>query len=349
MAIGRGAARPKPSAFYRPGAIGRLVGEGRAFQGRQYTQAELARVVGSRAASRVFTLVDLPRNRCRIIEERALKGAAEWAAVNRRRGAGPVFDARVDGRTLITDAHLADKPGQRAPAAFGPAEEGKGGEVLDDCFTRGKDVVTRWRGLAGAGLGLAASLGLADGVLEFRAEGLEGVGGNRAVTLEVVTPALHRLLIGIDDTDTPQGGATWALARDATAGLEDMAVLELRVVQLFPGVPAKTTNCVATLVEGAVAPWMKEAVKIEVRDRLESMAKSGEVGLAFTEGLVIDRFAELASFCGRARREIVTPEDAEAAARAVGAQVMLDGRGMIGAVAALGAAEMGPEAADVGR
>lgn len=317
------------------------------FEGRPYSPEQLTMLVGPRAAGRVFTLTDLAHKRCRIVEERVLKGAAEWAAANRKRGAGPVIDARVDGRTVITDAHLGEKPGQLKAASFGPAEQGKGGEVLDDCFTRGKDVVTRWRGLAGAGLGLAASFGLAGGVTEFRAAGLESAGGNRAVELEVVTPGLHRLLIGIDDTDTAQGGATWALAREATAGLEEMAVLGQRVVQLFPGVPTKTTNCVASLIEGAVAPWMKEVVKIEIRDRLESMAKSGEVGLAFAEGIVIDRFADLASFCHRARREIVTPQDAQAAARTVGAQVMLDGRGMIGAVAALGASEMGPEAADV--
>ncbi len=317
------------------------------FEGRPYSPQELAKLVGPAAASRVFTLTDPAHGFCRIIEERALKGAAEWAAANRRRAGGPVTASRADGRTLTTDSHLADGPGKLPAPAFGPAEEGKGGEALLDCFSRGKDVVTRWKGLAGAGLGLAASLGLAAGVLEFRASGLEGVGGNRAVEMEVVTPGLHRLLIGIDDTDTPQGGATWALARDATAGLEDMAVLSLRVVQLFPGVPTKTTNCVATLVEGAVAPWMKEAVKIEIRDRVESLAKSEEAGLAFVEGVVIDRFAEAEAFCRRARREIVLENDAQAAAHAVGAQVVLDGRGMIGAVAALGAAEMGPEAADI--
>jgi len=331
---------PHSPCVHRPGA---------SFEGKRYAPEDLAKLVGPAAATRVFTLTDPAHACCRIIEERALKGAAEWAAANRRRAAGPVTSARVDGRTLTTDSQMADGPGQLDGPAFGPAEEGKGGEALLDCFTRGKDVVTRWKGLAGAGLGLAASFGLASGVLEFRASGLEGVGGNRAVEMEVVTPGLNRLLIGIDDTDTPQSGATWALAREATAGLEEMAVLSLRVVQLFPGVPTKTTNCVATLVEGAVAPWMKEAVKIEVRDRIESLAKSTEVGLAFAEGVVIDRFAEAEAFCRRARKEIVTEADAQAAARAFGAQVVLDGRGMIGAVAALGAAEMGPEAADLPR
>jgi methanogenesis imperfect marker protein 11 len=253
----------------------------------------------------------------------------------------------VDGATIFTHAHLAEKAGERTAPNFGPAEQGKGGEVLSDCFLRGKDVVTRWRGLAGAGLGLASSLGLAGGVLEVRASGLEEAGGNREVGLEVVTPGLSRLLFGIDDTDTPQGGATWSLARQATEGIDEMAVLQQRVVQLFPGVPHKTTNCVATLVEAAVAPWMKEAVKIEVRDRVESLSKSGEAGLAVAEGLVFDRFTEAAAFATRARREIVTMKDAESAAAALGAHLLLDGRGLIGAVAALGASEMGPEAADV--
>ncbi len=320
-----------------------------AFEGRAYTPDELAKLLGPRAATRVVTMVDAAHKRVRIVEERAVQGAAEWAAANRRRGRGPVIDARVDGHTLITDAALAEKPGTSESPHFGPADAGKGGEVLEECFMRGKDVVTRWRGLAGAGLGLAAALGMAAGTLEFRAQGLEEAGGSKPVYMEVVTPGLHHILIGIDDTDTPQGGATWALARDATAGIEDMAVLRQRVVQLFPGVPEKTTNCVASLVEGAVAPWMEEAVKIELRDRVESMSKSKEAGLAMVEGLLIHNYHEAEAFCERARSGIVTREHADATARAIGAETPLEGRGLIGAVAALGAALMGPDAADVAR
>ncbi len=316
---------------------------------RAYTPEALTKIVGVRGASRVFTLVDLAHRRCRIVEERALQGGAEWAAANRKRAGGPVIDTHVEGRTLVTDAKLGERPGQAVATAFGPAEHGKGGESLEDCFVRGKDVVTRWKGLAGAGVGLAASFGLAAGVTEFKAAGLEAAGGSHAVELEVVTPGLHRLLIGIDDTDTKEGGATWALARDATAGLDDMAVLNQRVVQLFPGVREKTTNCVASLIEGAVAPWMKEAVKVEIRGWVESMSKSGEAGLAFAEGILIHGYSDAEAFCDHARRGIVTQAQAQAAARAIGAEVVLDGRGMIGAVAALGAAEMGPEAADVAR
>jgi methanogenesis imperfect marker protein 11 len=314
-----------------------------------YSQDELARIVGSPTGARVFTLVDLANRRCRIWEERRIKGAAEWAAANRRRAGGPVLGAVVDGMTIRTDAKLFDRPGVRTAPAFGPAEEGKGGEALDDCFLRGKDVVTSWRGIGGAGLGLARALGLAQGVLEVRATGLDQLGGNGTVGLEIVTPALSRFLIGIDDTDAPVGGATWSLAREATAAIEDMAVLSQRVVQLFPGVPSKTTNCVATLIEAAVAPWMKEAVKIEIRDRIEATAKSAEVGLVFAEGLVVPQFDQLERFTHRARRQIVTMEEAQAAAAAAHAHTMLDGRGLIGAVAALGAAEMGPEAADLER
>jgi len=317
-------------------------------QMKAYTQAELQKRLGEPTAVRFTSLVDLAAKRCRLWEERTVLGAAEWAAANRKRAGGPVLGARCLGSTVITDAVLGERAGLASPASFGPADQKKGGEALIDCYTRGKDVVTRWKGLAGAGIGLATALGLAPGVMDFKAAGLEAAGGDREVELEVATPALSRLLIGIDDTDTRESGATWALARKVTEGIEDMAVLSVRVVQLFPGVPTKTTNCVATLVEGAVAPWMKEAVKIEVRDRVEAMSTSGEPGVAFAEGLVFPRWEEIAGFAGRARRGIVSGDDAMDAARAVGAQVALDGRGLIGAVASLGAADMGPEAADLG-
>lgn len=326
-----------------------MTAAGELWEGTRYTPEAVAKIVGPATAERLFTLTDLPHRRVRIFEERTLKGAAEWAAANRRRAGGPVIDSRVDGTTILTDAHISLRPGARAPPAFGPAQEGKGGEALDDCFLRGKDVVTRWKGLAGAGLGLASSLGLARGVLEFRAKGLEAVGGDHGVEIEIVSPGLHRLLIGIDDTDSPQGGATWALAKSATEGMEDLAILSLRLIQLYPGVPYKTTNCVGALVEAAVAPWMEEGVKIEVRDRVEALSRSQEPGLVFVEGVVLDGFLEAAAFAQRARREIVTEDDARAAAGALGAQIALDGRGLIGAVAAIGASEMGPEVADVVR
>jgi tRNA(Ile2) C34 agmatinyltransferase TiaS len=94
---------------------------------------------------------------------------------------------------------------------------------------------------------------------------------------------------------------------------------------------------------------MKEVVKIEVRDRVESLSSSGQAGLVFAEGIEFARWKEAAAFAARARTTLVAPSEAEAAAHALGAQVALDGRGLIGAVAAVGAAEMGPEAADVAR
>ncbi len=68
----------------------------------------------------------------------------------------------------------------------------------------------------------------------------------------MVTPKLVRVVIGVDDTDTKEKGATWAsvlkIARACTIG----HFLEHKIIQLNPEAPNKTTNCTSSAVSFAV-------------------------------------------------------------------------------------------------
>ena len=63
---------------------------------------------------------------------------------------------------------------------------------------------------------------------------------------------MQRVLIGVDDTDTPEEGATWTLVHNIARAVEDeqSVYLSHTIVQLFP-VPYRTKNCVSIVVEFA--------------------------------------------------------------------------------------------------
>ena len=64
------------------------------------------------------------------------------------------------------------------------------------------------------GLVSPACLPQAPGVLraEYPAEEDMTVGGSRVNRVRIFSPLYEKVTIGIDDTDTPQEGATWVLA-----------------------------------------------------------------------------------------------------------------------------------------
>jgi tRNA(Ile2) C34 agmatinyltransferase TiaS len=102
-------------------------------------------------------------------------------------------------------------------------------------------------------------------------------------------------------------------------------------VQLFP-VPTKTQNCVSTAVEFACLPDKAEAMLSDFKALLRKYSVSKQTGMA-----VFRDFdpSSLLAFGVRCKRERVQYEDALEAARENGVQIMMNGQGLIGAVAAL--------------
>ena len=102
-------------------------------------------------------------------------------------------------------------------------------------------------------------------------------------------------------------------------------------MQLFP-VPTKTQNCVSTAVEFACLPGKAEAMLSDFKALLRKYSVSKQTGMA-----VFRDFdpSSLLAFGQRCKRERVQYEDALEAARENGVQIMMNGQGLIGAVAAL--------------
>jgi len=148
-----------------------------------------------------------------------------------------------------------------------------------------------------------------------------------------------QLYIGIDDTDSKKGLCTTYLA----AVLGDMlaafsSVLETRLVRLNPNIPWKTrgNGAVCLKIETSDAARAKNVTLTAVEEFSELESEGTNPGVVFYSGAEPELFE---SFYYRALREIVTTADAEELAKDAGCEIhrWKNGRGVIGALAAIGA------------
>src|SRR5208283_4222410 len=151
----------------------------------------------------------------------------------------------------------------------------------------------------------------------------------------VWTQALTHLTIGVDDTDSKEGGATFALAlallTHISAGRTVLPISH-HVVMLNDKIINKTAGNSASYIEVAVQPSRIERVMAKSRDFVENEALSPEWGLAFLTGMTIPQ--NLREYGRKVREEVVDRATAEEAAQKSGA-VLSGGNGVIGALGAV--------------
>jgi tRNA(Ile2) C34 agmatinyltransferase TiaS len=110
---------------------------------------------------------------------------------------------------------------------------------------------------------------------------------------------------------------------------ESLRYVSHAIVQLYP-VKAKTKNCVATVVEFAGLDDKKPIKKF--KKLLEELSLSDKTGMAVLKSFSAEH---LLDFGNATRSGEVSISAATEAANAAGVEVCLEGRGIIGAVAAL--------------
>jgi len=146
--------------------------------------------------------------------------------------------------------------------------------------------------------------------------------------------------IGVDDTDSRKGGCTTYVAAVLARRLEEIGAKILgypRLIRLNPNCPYKTRGNAAIAIKTdaeAIDPLRK--IAIEVVEEYSELDEGAETGIAFLRGEPDER---LRSFYWRAVRELIPLEDAFRLAEEVGAELVYyhDGRGVVGALAAIGA------------
>ncbi|KAF5031135.1 hypothetical protein DSECCO2_630890 [anaerobic digester metagenome] len=191
----------------------------------------------------------------------------------------------------------------------------------------GDMIAITYRGLGGGGVGASICRATARGVAHQRSD---PAGGGRLSGSTIWLPRRERVIIGVDDTDTPEEGATWTLAHNIARAVEDdcSRYLSHTIVQLYP-VPYRTKNCVAIACEFATSD--PAGLVRRYHDYLKEYTLSDETGMAVWQGF---DSAPLEEFGERVKRGEVSPTDLAALAdRRL--SVVMDGRGAIGAVAAI--------------
>lgn len=300
------------------------------------TPGEVRKRHGQMFSKRLITMVDERAGKVKIVEECCAQGPVEWDAMNRLRAGGVVEHVEVQGTTLIMDARIGE-----GEVHFGPASKDTGGQALRSVLVREGKVETTWIGLAGASVGVGACLPQAEGIEKVEYLGDSMVGGGRKVEIRITTPAMRRLIIGVDDTDTREKGATWVLGLKMAREMPIGAFLSHKIVQLNPHAPQKTTNCASTAVAFAIRQKELESAVTWARDFVSKGTLSEHTCMAVFEGIEIPR--GLVKFGVEAKEAILSINDAEHAAREHSVRLVeITGRrGAIGAVAAIGCFDLG--------
>ncbi|MGZ4911299.1 MAG: methanogenesis marker protein 11 [Halobacteriota archaeon] len=255
-----------------------------------------------------------------LIETTNCYGGAAWARYHYTQASPLIVASRVLGNTtryLIKEgtSHL----NLRASVSAGGIESI---ELLKDT------IKVTYAGLGGGGVGATMCRALANDVIDYD---LTPAGGSKLSRGTLTLPRRSRIIIGVDDTDTKKEGATWSLVNNIAAMVdsESLRYVSHAIVQLFP-VKAKTKNCVATVVEFAGLDDEKPINKF--KKLLEELSLSDKTGMAVLKSFSAEC---LLDFGNATRSGEVSISTATEAANVAGVEVCLDGRGIIGAVAAL--------------
>lgn len=202
---------------------------------------------------------------------------------------------------------------------------------IESVVVNGNEVSITYAGLGGGGVGATRCRAFADGVLHYK---ISESGGERCAKGTIVVPRRDRVLIGIDDTDSKEIGATWTLTHNIASELdcEDCIYLSQSLVQLFP-VPEKTQNCMSTVLEfGCVSEEAKAELVEAIKRALLKYSASSETGMVVLTDFYAKGLREYSNAC---RNERLTKEYALECAKENGVEVVLDGKGVIGALGAL--------------
>lgn len=289
--------------------------------GRSPAKYAAINALPSTACKRIFTTID--QDRVEIHHDCMSAACAAFCAFHHTRAGGILQGVRRDGTLLREWARLGRTDidiGLHPAASVGVAGVEKEGD----------DIIQHFRCIGGPAYSLSEMMSHAEGVCEVKVRKKGDI-----VEGSVRTRALTHVIIGIDDTDSREGGATFALALALLQHLETMkGVLPIshHLAMLNPEIKDKTAGNSCSYIEVAVTPGMC----VRVRDRalvfVESETLSGEWGMAFRQGFMIS--PSLRMYGRRAREELVSREDAEAVALQENVEIF-GGRGVIGALAAV--------------
>ena len=266
----------------------------------------------------ILAIADECGDRVELVESFDCIGGAMWAAHHYQKSP-LVRSVRVVGAMMRYIIHpgTVDLTLEASKFPAGISEV----TVLDN------RVQISYMGIGGGGVGAAVCRASACGVIEARTD--PSGGGMRAGST-ILLPRRERLLIGVDDTDTPEAGATWTLAHNIARTVEDDSsrYLSHTIVQLYP-VPYRTKNCVSVVCEFATTE--PQVIIERFRSLLVKYTLSPHTGMAVFSGFDP---SSLLPFGRSVKLGEVSLKDLSSI-ECRGLQIVIGGRGAMGAVAAI--------------
>ena len=275
---------------------------------------------------KVLTMVD--GDKVEIVEYHPCISGSHWLLNQYRNNSELIYSAFRDGNKHVYKCHIGSAP-LDLKASFNAAG-------IDEITVDGDEVKVTHAGLAGAGVGAGMCRGMGEGVKYV--ELLDIGGGSKVGRATVVTPKLEKVVIGVDDTDTKDAGATWTMAHNLGVELagEGYEYLDHIIVQLYPHNPHKTQNCVSIALTFAVESDRKQdlidrTIEILIRDTL-----SDKTAIAILEGIDIPE--KLREYSIATKSGMMDVETAENVAKELNIPLIAvtGEQGKVGALAALG-------------
>ena len=270
---------------------------------------------------RIFTTVD--GDRVAIYHDCMSGACAAFCGHHHRLAGGVLSGVERDGTLLREDATLGSEEiavGLAPLSAVGVCGVERDGETI----------VQHIRSIGGPAYSLSDMMARAEGVVR-----VESRHNGHIVEGQVRTRALVQVTVGIDDTDSKEGGATFALALALLNHLgRSPGILPIshHIAMLNPSVFSKTAGNSASFIEigveqDAFSGLMEKATRFIADESL-----SREWGIAIRSGL--DLPEGLREYGQMARSQILTRPVAEATAERFGVS-LAGGNGVIGALAAV--------------
>ncbi|MEA4957099.1 hypothetical protein SDC9_17030 [bioreactor metagenome] len=277
---------------------------------------------------KVITMAD--NNLVEIVEYHPCISGSHWLVNQYKNTSKLILNAYRDGNKQVFLTKVGHEPlNLKASVNAAGIEE----VSIDD---ENNTVKVVHSGLAGAGVGAGMCRGMGDGIKQV--EIYEKGGGSKLGKAGVITPKMEKIVIGIDDTDTKDEGATWTMAHNIGLKLkeEGFEYLDHVIVQLYPHNPHKTQNCVSIALTFAVLPDEKEKLVNRTIELLKKDTLSDKTAIAILNGLIIPK--NLVEYSMKAKTGMVSVEEAEKVAKDLNIKLIAvtGDHGKIGALAALG-------------
>ncbi|HJK02557.1 MAG TPA: tRNA(Ile2) 2-agmatinylcytidine synthetase [Methanocorpusculum sp.] len=291
---------------------------------------------------RLSVMNDEKERIAKLHEQCQARGPIEWDHMNRKRAGGAILSEKTEGITMIMTAKIGQHPIQ-----FGPSDTEIGGQALEAILVNGNEVATSWIGAAGAGIGISACQAHAPGVIkvEYNSEKDLLIWGEHICRSTIILPKYEKITFGIDDTDTKESGATWMLAMKCgdSCSIDGVIFLGMRIIQLNPKTPEKTTNCTGSVITFAVQPRKKEELIQFIKKFIEEHATSTDTGICYWIGISLPQ----SPYAKRIKTELITKDEATSEEEHLNISFVdsANSKGRIGAIGALLWANGGVEVA----